>query len=99
MLNDESVLVRPDAALAQIEADEAAKREFTDQGGRIFTPPGDQPPLGGDGLGGDAGGASRRRHGARPRPSSPAASTASSSSTRPGSTSRCPRSSSTSSST
>ncbi|HZL05242.1 MAG TPA: AAA+ family ATPase, partial [Coriobacteriia bacterium] len=54
MLNDESVLVRPDAALAQLEADEAAKREFTDQGGRIFTPPGEQPPLGGDGLGGES---------------------------------------------
>ena len=57
MLNDESVLVRPDAALAQIEADQAAHREFGDQGGRIFTPSGDQPPLGGDNLGGDAGGA------------------------------------------
>jgi hypothetical protein len=53
MLNDESVLVRPDAALRQMEADEAAKREFNDQGGRIFTPPGVQPPLGGDNLGGD----------------------------------------------
>jgi hypothetical protein len=53
MLSDESVLVRPDAALAQMEADEAAKREFTDQRGRIFTPPGDQPPLGGDNLGKD----------------------------------------------
>jgi hypothetical protein len=55
MLNDESVLVRPDAALRQIEADEAAKREFGDQGGKIFTPPGDQPPLGGDNLGVDSG--------------------------------------------
>ena len=44
--------VRPDAALRQIEADAAAEREFGDQGGRIFTPPGVQPPLGGDGLGG-----------------------------------------------
>ena len=57
MLNDESVLVRPDAALAQFDADAAADRELTDQGGRIFTPPGEQPLRGGDGLGGESGGA------------------------------------------
>jgi predicted AAA+ superfamily ATPase len=50
MLNDTSVLVRPDAALRQIEADAAAEREFTDRGGALFTPTGEQPPLGGDGL-------------------------------------------------
>ena len=57
MLNDESVLVRPDAALLQIEADAAADRELTDQGDRIFTPPGEQPPRGGDGFGGESGAA------------------------------------------
>ena len=52
MLNDESVLVRPDAALRQIEADAAAEREFNDRKGGLFVPPGEQPPLGGDGLSG-----------------------------------------------
>ena len=55
MINDESVLVRPDAAVRQQEADAAAEREPTDQGGRISTPPGEQPPLGGDGLNGAGG--------------------------------------------
>lgn len=63
VLNDQSVLVRPDAALRQIEADAAAEREFTDRGGAMFTPPGEQPPLGGDGFEGAglgaAGGAGR----------------------------------------
>ncbi len=52
MLNDESVLVRPDAALRQIEADAAAEREFNDRKNGLFVPPGEQPPLGGDGLSG-----------------------------------------------
>ncbi len=50
MLNDESVLVRPDAALAQLEADAAAEQEFNDRKGGLFVSPGEQPPLGGDGL-------------------------------------------------
>ena len=32
-----------------MDADAAADREFND-GGALFTPPGEQPPLGGDGL-------------------------------------------------
>ena len=69
MLNDESVLVRPDAALAQIEADAAAERECGDQGGRIFTPPGEQPPLGGDGFDGgiDVGAAGATEVAAKPK--------------------------------
>jgi hypothetical protein len=54
MFNEESVLVRPDAAQRQVDADAAAEREFADRDGAIFTVPGEQPPLGGDGLGGDA---------------------------------------------
>jgi predicted AAA+ superfamily ATPase len=48
-LNDESVLVKPAAMQRQVEGDAAAEREFNDRGG-LFTPPGEQPPLGGDGL-------------------------------------------------
>ena len=55
LLNDESVLVKAEAASRQLAADASAAQEFSDQGGRIFTPAGDQPPLGGDNLGdGDA---------------------------------------------
>jgi hypothetical protein len=53
LLNDESVLVKSAAAQRQIDGDAAAAREFSDQGGRIFTPPGVQPPLGGDGVHGE----------------------------------------------
>ena len=52
MLNDESVLVKPEEAMRQLESDAAAEREFADRDGAIFTPPGEQPPLGGDGLDG-----------------------------------------------
>jgi len=56
LLSDESVLVKPEAALRQMEADAAAATEFSDHGGRMFTPPGEQPPLGGDDFGGAPGG-------------------------------------------
>jgi hypothetical protein len=39
----------------QIEADAAAEREFTDRKGGLFVPPGEQPPLGGDGLSAERG--------------------------------------------
>jgi len=57
LLSDESVLVKPEAALRQMEADAAAAIEFSDHGGRMFTPPGEQPPLGGDDFGSAPGGA------------------------------------------
>ena len=48
VLDSNSVVVKPDAAARQLAADRAAEEAFRPQG-TIFTPPGEQPPLGEEG--------------------------------------------------
>ncbi len=49
-LSTESLVVKSQAATRQLEQARVTEQEMEDRGG-LFTPPGEQPPLGGDGIG------------------------------------------------
>ena len=54
VLDNSSMVVKPEAALRQLEQERATEESFT-PAGQIFTPPGDQPPLGESGVAWESG--------------------------------------------